>query len=62
MYISVLVEKCQELLSKSERPLIILGSQAVIPPKYADDLRKALEVFVLYFPKLCATILGFCYQ
>lgn len=37
------VEKCRELLSKSERPIILLGSQAVIPPKYATNLRNALE-------------------
>ena len=40
----VLVQKCAEMLSKAKRPLILMGSQAVLPPVSADETRKALEV------------------
>ncbi|XP_035217198.1 2-hydroxyacyl-CoA lyase 2-like isoform X2 [Stegodyphus dumicola] len=37
------VQKAQELLSKSKRPLFLLGSQALIPPTSAKRLKQALE-------------------
>ncbi|XP_054708435.1 2-hydroxyacyl-CoA lyase 2-like isoform X2 [Uloborus diversus] len=37
------IEKCQDLLSKSKRPLILLGSQALIPAYLSDNVRKSLE-------------------
>ncbi|GFS52798.1 2-hydroxyacyl-CoA lyase 2 [Trichonephila inaurata madagascariensis] len=35
--------ECQNLLKESKRPLILLGSQALIPPTAAEKLKKALE-------------------
>ncbi|XP_064601840.1 2-hydroxyacyl-CoA lyase 2-like [Liolophura sinensis] len=37
------VQKCVELISKAKRPVILLGSQATLPPTPADDLKAALE-------------------
>lgn len=37
------VDECVRLVSKSTRPVIILGSQSTLPPVPADKLRKALE-------------------
>ena len=38
------VQQAAELLSKAKRPVILLGSQATLPPVKAEELRKALEV------------------
>ncbi|GFR25775.1 2-hydroxyacyl-CoA lyase 2 [Trichonephila clavata] len=38
-----IVNECQNLLKESKRPLILLGSQALIPPTAAEKLKKALE-------------------
>ncbi|XP_055929697.1 2-hydroxyacyl-CoA lyase 2-like isoform X2 [Argiope bruennichi] len=37
------ISECQNLLKDAKRPLILLGSQALIPPTEAENLRKALE-------------------
>lgn len=37
------VDECVRLVSKSTKPVIILGSQSTLPPVPADKLRKALE-------------------
>ncbi|CAG6006188.1 unnamed protein product [Menidia menidia] len=37
------VQKCIELVSRAKKPVILLGSQATLPPTPADDVRKALE-------------------
>ncbi|XP_039644797.1 2-hydroxyacyl-CoA lyase 2 [Perca fluviatilis] len=37
------VQKCIELVSRAKKPVILLGSQATLPPTPADDIRKALE-------------------
>ncbi|XP_020605840.1 acetolactate synthase-like protein [Orbicella faveolata] len=37
------VDECVKLVSKSTRPVIILGSQSTLPPVPADQLRQALE-------------------
>ena len=42
--ISLSVDECVRLVSKSTRPVIILGSQSTLPPVPADELRQALEV------------------
>lgn len=42
------VQKSIELISKAKRPLILVGSQATLPPVPAEELRKSLEV-VLFF-------------
>lgn len=63
--ISLSVDECVKLVSKSNRPVIILGSQSTLPPVPADQLRQALEVrprcfcwfwfFFLHaiYPKIC---------
>uniref|UniRef100_A0A7N8Y4V4 2-hydroxyacyl-CoA lyase 2 n=1 Tax=Mastacembelus armatus TaxID=205130 RepID=A0A7N8Y4V4_9TELE len=37
------VQRCIELVSRAKKPVILLGSQATLPPTPADDVRKALE-------------------
>lgn len=37
------VQKCIELVSRAKKPVILLGSQATLPPTPADDIRTALE-------------------
>uniref|UniRef100_A0A672SSF8 2-hydroxyacyl-CoA lyase 2 n=1 Tax=Sinocyclocheilus grahami TaxID=75366 RepID=A0A672SSF8_SINGR len=37
------VQRCVELVSRAKKPVILLGSQATLPPTPADDVRKALE-------------------
>ncbi|XP_071853621.1 2-hydroxyacyl-CoA lyase 2-like [Apostichopus japonicus] len=37
------VQQAVELVSRAKKPLIILGSQATLPPTPVDELRKALE-------------------
>ncbi|GFU15196.1 2-hydroxyacyl-CoA lyase 2 [Trichonephila clavipes] len=37
------ISECQNLLKESKRPLILLGSQALIPPTAAEKLKKALD-------------------
>uniref|UniRef100_A0A4W5PPU9 2-hydroxyacyl-CoA lyase 2 n=1 Tax=Hucho hucho TaxID=62062 RepID=A0A4W5PPU9_9TELE len=37
------VQKCIELVSRAKKPVILLGSQATLPPTPADDIRAALE-------------------
>ncbi|XP_042906258.1 2-hydroxyacyl-CoA lyase 2 isoform X2 [Parasteatoda tepidariorum] len=37
------INKCMELIAKSERPLILLGSQAMIPPTLSTSLKESLE-------------------
>ena len=38
------VQQSIELLSRAKKPLILLGSQATLPPVPVDELRQALEV------------------
>ncbi|KAJ0063635.1 hypothetical protein NL108_004486, partial [Boleophthalmus pectinirostris] len=37
------LQTCIELVSRAKKPVILLGSQATLPPTPADDIRKALE-------------------
>ncbi|XP_073345884.1 2-hydroxyacyl-CoA lyase 2 [Pagrus major] len=37
------VQKCIELVSRAKKPVILLGSQATLPPTPVDNIRKALE-------------------
>lgn len=37
------IQKCVELVSRAKKPVILLGSQATLPPTPVDDIRKALE-------------------
>ncbi|KAF6094319.1 ilvB acetolactate synthase like [Phyllostomus discolor] len=37
------VQRCVEILSRAKRPLVLLGSQALLPPTPADKLRDAME-------------------
>jgi len=43
------ISTAAELLSKAKKPLIILGSQSVLPPIGAEKLREAIEVNVQFF-------------
>ena len=43
-YYVITVRHCMAILSKAERPVIVLGSQATLPPTPMEELRKALEV------------------
>lgn len=42
-HLSPQVQRCVEILSRAKRPLIVLGSQALLPPIPADKLRTAVE-------------------
>ncbi|XP_030826600.1 acetolactate synthase-like protein [Camarhynchus parvulus] len=37
------VQQCSELLSRAQRPLLLVGSQALLPPTPAEELRSALQ-------------------
>ncbi|XP_039554072.1 2-hydroxyacyl-CoA lyase 2, partial [Passer montanus] len=37
------VQLCSELLSRAQRPLVLVGSQALLPPTEPEELRAALE-------------------
>ncbi|MEQ2264124.1 hypothetical protein XENORESO_019854, partial [Xenotaenia resolanae] len=37
------VQSCIELVSRAKKPVILLGSQATLPPTSAEDIRRALE-------------------
>uniref|UniRef100_A0A672IW88 2-hydroxyacyl-CoA lyase 2 n=1 Tax=Salarias fasciatus TaxID=181472 RepID=A0A672IW88_SALFA len=37
------VQKCIELVSRAKKPVILLGSQATLPPTPVDNIRQALE-------------------
>nr|XP_020011700.1 acetolactate synthase-like protein [Castor canadensis]XP_020011701.1 acetolactate synthase-like protein [Castor canadensis] len=37
------VQRCVEILSRAKRPLMVLGSQALLPPTPADKFRTAVE-------------------
>ncbi|XP_066888433.1 2-hydroxyacyl-CoA lyase 2 isoform X2 [Kogia breviceps] len=37
------VQRCVEILSRAKRPLVLLGSQALLPPTPSDKLRVAVE-------------------
>ncbi|XP_074060383.1 2-hydroxyacyl-CoA lyase 2 [Macrotis lagotis] len=37
------VQRCVELLSRAKKPLLLLGSQALLPPTPAESLRAAVE-------------------
>ncbi|XP_062860605.1 2-hydroxyacyl-CoA lyase 2 [Trichomycterus rosablanca] len=37
------VQMCVELVSRAKKPVIVLGSQATLPPTPVNDVRKALE-------------------
>ncbi|XP_076139015.1 2-hydroxyacyl-CoA lyase 2 [Alosa pseudoharengus] len=37
------VQRCIELVSRAKKPVILLGSQATLPPTPTEDIRKALE-------------------
>ncbi|CAL8351300.1 unnamed protein product [Lota lota] len=38
------VQKCIELVSRAKKPVILLGSQATLPPTPVEDIRKAVEL------------------
>ncbi|CAL1548616.1 unnamed protein product [Lymnaea stagnalis] len=40
---NVSLQKCIELISRAKKPVILVGSQATLPPTPVEDLRKALE-------------------
>lgn len=40
------VQKSVEILSRAKRPVIIVGSQATLPPVPVEELRAALEVSI----------------
>ncbi|XP_050732912.1 2-hydroxyacyl-CoA lyase 2-like [Eriocheir sinensis] len=37
------VSRCVEIVSRSKKPVIVLGSQATLPPTPVEDLRRSLE-------------------
>lgn len=41
------VQQCVELLSRARAPIILLGSQATLPPTSAVELRKTLEALAI---------------
>ena len=43
-FMSLLVSEAISILKKSRKPLILLGSQATLPPVNAEKLKESLEV------------------
>lgn len=41
------VQSCIELVSRAKKPVILLGSQATLPPTPADDIRYATACLVV---------------
>lgn len=37
------IQRCAELVSRATKPLVLVGSQALLPPTPAEELREALE-------------------
>jgi len=37
------IQRCVEMISRSKKPVVLLGSQSTLPPTSVDNLRKALE-------------------
>lgn len=46
--LNVAVNEAAAILARAKRPVIVLGSQAVLPPVPADTLRAKLEVRLIY--------------
>lgn len=42
--VTFLVQSAVEIVSRAKKPLILLGSQATLPPVAASDVKKSLEV------------------
>ena len=42
--INKIVKEAAEILSKAKRPVILIGSQATLPPIPSEKLRESLEV------------------
>ncbi len=38
-FYSFQVQRCVELVSRAKKPVVLLGSQATLPPTPADDVR-----------------------
>jgi len=52
------VQQCVELVSRAKKPVMLLGSQATLPPCSVDKLRSAVEVSI--FSPLCLTLSTSC--
>ena len=39
------VQQCVELVSRAKKPVVLIGSQATLPPCPVDRLRAAVEVW-----------------
>lgn len=37
------VQQCVSIVSKAKKPVIVLGSQATLPPTPAEDLQRSLK-------------------
>lgn len=48
------VQRCIELVSRAKKPVILLGSQATLPPTPADDIRLRTMSYAPFF--LCPNI------
>ncbi|XP_006804715.1 2-hydroxyacyl-CoA lyase 2 isoform X1 [Neolamprologus brichardi] len=54
------IQKCLELVSRAKKPVIVLGSQATLPPTPVDNIRKALEDLGIpcFLGGMCRGLLG----
>jgi len=43
------VQQCVQLLSRAKKPVMLIGSQATLPPCPVDKLATAVEVRILFF-------------
>ena len=57
----VSVQRCVQLVSRAKKPVILLGSQATLPPTPVDELRAALEVSSVW-EQLCLSAPHSCGQ
>jgi hypothetical protein len=56
------VQKCAELLAKSQRPVMLIGSQTLLPPIDQWQLQKAVEVSLLFAFYYCCRLSYFAFR
>ena len=49
------VQQCVQLISRAVRPVMLIGSQATLPPCDVDKLRSAVEVGMLTYTAFVAS-------
>lgn len=53
LFLYNVVQQCAKLVSRAKKPVILLGSQATLPPTPVSELRAALEVSFMHIADKC---------